>query len=217
MLSIERFTRLLDSMCLRRTKDLLHLPDPESRIHRIKLSPQERAQYEQTSRIMFRAVRNQVERVDQKSTLSQFQIQLQLRIICNHGTWQQMFSWSRRKLYLLDEREARDVGSGSHGEATCSACRQTMPLFGLGSMFRRYEENCRHTLCSECLEQSNETTEDHLATNCPLCSSLWRLSKYPQQQRGHSQEDMYFRAEGRSSKMEALMSDVMKDITTTKR
>lgn len=216
-LSIERFTCLLDSMCLRRTKDLLHLPDPESRVHRIMLSANERAQYEQTSKIMFRTVKNQVEKIDRKSTLSQFQIQLQLRIICNHGTWQQPFSWSRRKLYLLDEREARDIDLGSQGEATCSACRQTMPLFGLGSTFRRYQENCRHTLCSECLEQSSETTEDHLATSCPLCSSLWRSFKYPQRQKGQSQEDMYFRADGKSSKMEALMSDVMKDITVTKR
>ncbi|KAJ4988673.1 DNA repair and recombination protein rad5c [Stagonosporopsis vannaccii] len=215
-LAIERFTNLLDSMCLRRTKDLLQLPDPETRVHRIILSASERAQYEHTSKIMFRAVRNQVESADQRSTLSQFQIQLQLRIICNHGTWQQIFSWSRRKLHLLDEREARDTDLGSHGEATCSACRQTMPLFGLGSMFRRYEENCRHTLCSECLEQSDETTEDQLATNCPLCSSLWHSSKYPQPQRVDSQEDMYFRADGKSSKMEALMCDIMEDITVTK-
>ncbi|KAH6622332.1 SNF2 family N-terminal domain-containing protein [Boeremia exigua] len=215
-LSVERFTLLLDSMCLRRTKDLLHLPDPESRIHEIKLSPEERAQYEQTREIMFRAIKNQVGVFDQRSTLSQFQIQLQLRIICNHGTWQQAFSWSRRKLYLLDEREAKEIGMGSHGEATCSACRQTMPLFGLGSMFRRYEENCRHTLCSECLEQSSQNTEDHLATSCPLCSSLWNTSKYPKKQKGHSQEDMYFRAAGKSSKMEALVGDVMKDIATTK-
>lgn len=217
-LAIKSLTQLLDSMCLRRTKDLLQLPDPETRVHKIALSREEREQYEQTHKIMFRAVKNQVGVFDQKSTLSMFQIQLQLRILCNHGTWQQPFSWSRRKLYLLDEREAREADVGKDGEATCSACRQTMPLFGVGSMFRRYEENCRHVLCSECLEQSTQSDEDHLPTNCPLCTSLWSSLKRPQlSKKGHSQEDMYFRAEGRSSKMEALMSDVLKDVSTTKR
>ncbi|UPX12309.1 uncharacterized protein EKO05_0002863 [Ascochyta rabiei] len=215
-LAIDRFTQLFDSMCLRRTKDLLHLPDPESRIHKITLSPEERAQYEQTRRIMVRAVKNQVSVFDQKSTLGMFQIQLQLRILCNHGTWQQLFSWSRRKLYLLDEREAKEADVGSDGEATCSACRQTMPLFGLGSMFQRYEENCRHILCSECLEQSTQGVQDCLPTSCPLCTSLWNSSKHVQRARGQSQEDMYFRAEGKSSKVETLMRDVMKDISITK-
>ncbi|KAL1650612.1 hypothetical protein SLS61_005861 [Didymella pomorum] len=104
---------------------------------------EERAQYNQTQKIMMRAVKNQAESFDNHSTLSMFQIQLQLRILCNHGTWQQLFSWSRRKLYLLDEREAKDADVGS-------------------------------------------------------------------------EEDLYFRAEGKSSKMEALMSDVMKDIEITK-
>ncbi|KAF1361982.1 hypothetical protein EJ07DRAFT_109148, partial [Lizonia empirigonia] len=215
-LAIKSLTQLLDSMCLRRTKDLLHLPDPETRVHKIALSREEREQYEKTHEIMFRAVRNQVGVFDQKSTLSMFQIQLQLRILCNHGTWQQLFSWSRRKLYLLDEREAREADVGKDGEATCSACRQTMPLFGLGSMFRRYEENCRHVLCSECLEQSTQSDEDHLPTSCPLCTSLWSSLKRPQLSKGHSQEDMYFRADGKSSKMEAPMSDVLKDVSTTK-
>ncbi|KAF9695170.1 hypothetical protein EKO04_006891 [Ascochyta lentis] len=216
-LAIDRFTQLFDSMCLRRAKDLLHLPDPESRIHKITLSSEERTQYEQTRKIMFRAVKNQVDVFDRNSTLGMFQIQLQLRILCNHGTWQQLFSWGRRKLYLLDEREAKDADVGSDGEATCSACRQTMPLFGIGSMFRRYEENCRHVLCSECLEQSTEGDEDHLPTSCPLCTSLWNSSKNVRRPKGQSQEDMYFRANGKSSKMEALISDVMEDISTTKR
>jgi SWI/SNF-related matrix-associated actin-dependent regulator of chromatin subfamily A3 len=216
-LAIDRFSQLLDSMCLRRTKDLLHLPDPESRVRSIALTAKERAQYNQTQKIMMRAVKNQAESFDNHSTLSMFQIQLQLRILCNHGTWQQLFSWSRRKLYLLDEREAKDADVGSEGEATCSACRQTMPLFGLGQMFRRYEENCRHVLCSECLEQSTEGDQDHLPTSCPLCTSLWSASKFSHRPREHSQEDLYFRAEGKSSKMEALMSDVMKDIEITKR
>ncbi|KAI4702778.1 hypothetical protein J4E89_010312 [Alternaria sp. Ai002NY15] len=83
-IAIERFTRLLDSMCLRRTKDVLHLPAEQHRVRDVPFSPEERLQYEQTKDIMFRAVRNQNGTFDQKSTLGMFQVQLQLRILCNH-------------------------------------------------------------------------------------------------------------------------------------
>lgn len=145
-----------------------------------------------------------------------FQVQLQLRILCNHGTWQQPFSWNRRKLHLLDEREAVEASLGREGEITCSACRQTMPLFGTGSTFQRYED-CRHVLCSECVEEGVPQSQEALQLRCPLCSSLWAASTANHRSKQTSQEDMYFRAEGRSSKMETLMADVMTDIWTTKR
>jgi SWI/SNF-related matrix-associated actin-dependent regulator of chromatin subfamily A3 len=214
-LAIERFTLLLDSMCLRRTKDLLHLPEQQNIVRMIKLLPEERNQYDQTQKTMFRAVRHQHGVFDQKSTLGMFQVQLQLRIICNHGTWQQPFSWSRRKLHLLDEREAMEASLGREGEKTCSACRQTMPLFGTGSFFHQYEE-CRHVLCSECVEESKPQGQDNLPTRCPLCSSLWNASNNHHSKHA-SQEDMYFRHEGRSSKMDMLMKDVMTNVFTTKR
>lgn len=214
--AIERFTRLLDSICLRRSKDLLHLPDPDNVVRQISLSPEERAQYDQTQKVMMRAIKHQHGVFDAKSTLGMFQVQLQLRILCNHGTWQQSFSWSRRKLHLLDEREAMEASVGRDGERTCSACRQTMPLFGAGSFFSQYD-GCRHVLCSECVEQTTLQSQDTAKSRCPLCSSLWNATTKTHRSKHTSQEDMYFRPEGRSSKMEALMVDVMNNIWTTKR
>lgn len=215
-LAIKRFTLLLDSVCLRRTKDLLHLPDQQSWVRSIVMSPEERLQYDQTQSIMFRAVRNQAEHYDQNSTLGMFQVQLQLRILCNHGTWQQPFSWNRHKLHLLDEREAVEASLGRDGEATCSACRQTMPLFGTGSEFRRYAD-CRHILCSECVDQSVPNSRDQVSTRCPLCMPLWRPADQICRSKQASQEDTYFREEGRSSKMEALMRDVRHEVWISKR
>ncbi|KAF2024889.1 hypothetical protein EK21DRAFT_77766 [Setomelanomma holmii] len=214
--AVERFTRLLDSLCLRRTKDLLQLPEQHGICRSIKLSVNERKQYDQTKKTMVRAIKHQHGVFDQKSTLGLFQVQLQLRIICNHGTWQQSFSWNRRKLHLLDEREAMEASFGREGEKTCSACRQTMPLFGTGTSFQQYQE-CRHVLCSECVEESMPQGEDVRPTHCPLCSSLWHASTSHNRAKHTSQEDMYFRSSGFSSKMEALMADVMQDVWTTKR
>jgi len=216
-MAIERFTRLLDSMCLRRSKDVLHLPAEQHRVRNIRLSSEERLQYDQTQEIMFRAVRNQNGTFDQKSTLGMFQVQLQLRILCNHGTWQQPFSWNRRKLHLLDEREAMEISLGRDGEITCSVCRQPMPAFNSGSMFRRYTENCRHVLCSQCLIQSTPSGHDEIPSKCPLCQPLWNMSTESRHFMDASHEDTYFRANGRSSKMEVLMNDVSVDIWNTKR
>ncbi|CAN9378310.1 unnamed protein product [Alternaria alternata] len=83
-MAIERFTRLLDSLCLRRTKDVLHLPDEKHLVRRIHLSPEEQAQYKHTYDIMFRTIKNQNGVFDQKSTLGMFQFYL--RHISNN-TW----------------------------------------------------------------------------------------------------------------------------------
>lgn len=214
--AIERFTRLLDSVCLRRTKDLLHLPDLQHFTRIIRLSSEERRQYDQTQKTMFRAVRHQNGMLDQKSTLGMFQVQLQLRILCNHGTWQQPFSWNRRKLHLLDEREALEASLGRGGEATCSGCKQTMPLFGAGATFRRYHE-CRHVLCSECVEENVEDDDQVVSSRCPLCMPLWKASTGTIRAKHTSQEDMYFRPSGMSTKMATLMNDVMTQVLDTKR
>jgi SWI/SNF-related matrix-associated actin-dependent regulator of chromatin subfamily A3 len=217
-LAIERFTRLLDSLCLRRTKDLLHLPEQHARVRKLEFSHEERMQYEQTKKIMLRAAKNQVGGFDQKSTLGLFQVQLQLRILCNHGTYQQPFSWNRRKMHLIDEREAMNASLGRDGEATCSACKQTMPLIGAGSMFRRFDEHCRHVLCSECMEESTPELRPGTSTSCPLCPSIWKMHPRSSNSTHFQQEDdKYFRAQGKSSKIEALMKDVIVDIDSSKR
>lgn len=215
-LAIERFAKLLDSTCLRRTKGVLHLRE-EYHTKRVELSLEERAQYNQTSSIMSRAIRNQSGVVDQKITLGLFQMQLQLRILCNHGTWQQPFSWQRRKLHLLDEREAAEASLGRNGEITCSACRQTMPLFSRGSAFHRYTEHCNHVLCLECMTQRNPNGQEDWPSQCPLCQLLWGISVQAPRFKHRLQEDSYFKSDGRSSKMDALMEDVSVDIWTTKR
>ena len=216
-LAIQRFTRLLDSLCLRRTKNLLNLPEQHALVRTVHFSPEERMQYEQTKKMMLRAAKNQVGSFDQKSTLGLFQVQLQLRILCNHGTYQQPFSWNRRKMHLLDEKEAMEASLGRDGEVTCSACKQTMPLIGAGSMFRRFGEYCRHVLCFECMEESIPEAKPGTATSCPLCSSFWKLHSRSTNNAHPHEEEKYFRMQGRSSKIEALLADVQSDIWRTKR
>ncbi|ORY16159.1 SNF2 family N-terminal domain-domain-containing protein [Clohesyomyces aquaticus] len=221
-IAIDRFTRLLDSLCLRRTKELLHLPAQQDRVRMLEFTAEEREQYEQTKKMMIRTVRNQVGIFEHKSTLGMFQIQLQLRILCNHGTFQQPFSWSRRSLHLLDEREDMESSLGRDGEITCSSCRQVMPIVGSSSLYRRYTDHCRHVLCMECIEDSMPVGQETLATLCPLCASLWGPSgivpphTQTSRQSTVSDNENYFRPTGYSSKMMALMDDVQENVWNTK-
>jgi SNF2 family DNA or RNA helicase len=216
-IAIEAFTRLLDSTCLRRTLELIHLPEKHERTHLVKFSPEERNQYEQTKAMMFRAIRHQPGVFDRKSTLGMFQTQLQLRILCNHGTYQDPFSWARRS--ILDEREFLASTIRDYRETICSSCKQSMPIVGSNAVYRNWPEKCSHVLCTECIEESTQAGVDSI-THCPLCHPIWASSSVPLDQSKHMMKkgevDTYFRPQGHSSKMEALIADLQADLSKTK-
>jgi SWI/SNF-related matrix-associated actin-dependent regulator of chromatin subfamily A3 len=213
----KNLTLLLESLCLRRGRELLHLPDPKSRIRTIEFSADEREQYEQTKKIMNRALRQKVGESYSKSIFGMFQVQLQLRILCNHGTYQHPFSWAKRS--LQDEREDA-LNSVEYGEINCSACWQSLPVLGSNNLYRTYRGSCAHVVCRECLDENQQVggvTLD-LDKNCPLCTiSGVRTSIARPHAEIQEQNDSYLRREGYSSKMMALISDVKEDLDQTKR
>ena len=221
-LAKERFAQLLDSLYLRRTRELLRLPNQRDRVRKICLSHEERAQYNQVKSMMTRAIQNQVGSFDHKNTLGMFQLQLQLRIMCNHGTFQQPFNWNRR--HLKDTREAMELDWGTTGEVSCSNCRAIMPLHG-SAQFKRYNSICKHVLCYECMEDTQSFSRDDTSV-CPMCSTLRQanssfksLQNSFQQKRSQVSGDgnNYFRQSGNSSKMNRLMCDIQEHIYETKR
>lgn len=107
---------------------------------------------------------------------------------------------------------------GQEGEGTCSACTQPMSLLNISTLFRRDTENCRHVLCVECMEDSVPGAGKDKLANCPLCPvSSKQPSAQQQSHNASSEEDLYFRPQGTSSKMEALMRDIQVNLHTTKR
>ena len=215
-IAIAGFTQLLDSMCLRRTSEGEHIVlDRQDTIRMVDLSSQERRQYDDTKAIMMQAVRNQVGEQESHSALSLFQVILQLRVLCNHGTWQQPFSWTRRNLNSLDEVEASiELTLGAGSEVTCTLCMSRFPTSGCTSMYRRYTQICRHILCTRCIEQTVQTDYELPSTVCPLCAP----TVVHDLQLFHTGEhNTYFQGHGCSAKMKALMDDVLPHIWTTKR
>jgi hypothetical protein len=214
----KNLTLLLESLCLRRSRDLLHLPEPQHRIRTLDFSPEEREQYEQTKKIMNRALRQKVGESYSKSIFGMFQVQLQLRILCNHGTYQQPFSWARRS--LQDEREDALCSLGGYGEVNCSACRQSLPVLGSNNLYRTYRGSCAHVVCRECLDQNEQVSGVgvDMDKKCPLCAiSGVHTSVAGPNADVEERSDSYLRKEGHSSKMIALISDIQVDLWQTKR
>jgi SWI/SNF-related matrix-associated actin-dependent regulator of chromatin subfamily A3 len=218
--AIKNLTKLLDAVSLRRTKDLLHLPKREERVHTIEFTAEERFQYDQTFQRMNRRMREHDSVEDAGSRFGLFHIQLQLRILCNHGTFQDPFSWAH-----VDPRDIQETAMNMmqhSSEVRCSVCRQAMPTLAATQFDEACGSRCSHALCPDCLDEIG-TTDKALSgytSNCPLCATRVvkkARSERASDERSEGQLSTYFMAPGYSSKMVALVNDVQKDLWNTKR
>ncbi|WYZ36487.1 hypothetical protein EsH8_XV_000040 [Colletotrichum jinshuiense] len=235
---IERLNLLMQSVCLRRTKELLNLPGTREVMKELTFSPEEREQYDATLKIFIRALKV---KVGESSKSAMSQTNLQMRLLCNHGTYQKNFSW-QRKAYLHDERETAANALGRNVDITCGGCRQPMPILGSSKLRNDFEEQCAHVICSECLEDTKEskTSTKSIRQHCPLCQD-WMKSVETQRQAlplvgvdgpsdaedvemedgpshhtPQDKDDSYFRTTGYSTKIRALINDLRVDLTETK-
>ena len=221
-----RLRDLLDSVCLRRSTECLNLPPLLEVDRELEFSAEERYQYVTTKELMDRLIREQAS--DMRSSgnpFGMFQAQLQLRILCNHGTFQKQFcSTGPRDLRL--EREEALASFGRYGEVECSFCKETLPTLSAiragGS-----ESRCRHMLCPDCI--ADQSDADDLTTGatpieCPLCTSAntkrARIDCHVMKPRFRKDVRQYhhsFNELGTSTKIMALMADLEKGLMETKR
>ncbi len=238
----DRLILLYDSLVLRRTTDILDLPGFEERTRELTLSPEEETQYATTMKILDRYMRTQVghfaglpghglypgAHLEFKTTkFGLFQAHLQLRILCNHGTFQKPFSWKKRdaREVRIAAQEALISEMGLRSELMCDGCKNPRPI--LGSTATRTEgnfaENCGHSLCHECLEDCRDMK------HCPLCQRFGTMDDLMRKRDGEPEEDEpdnedenphhkgYFNTQGYSTKMNKLMEDVKDNLECTKR
>ncbi|KAL6904139.1 SNF2 family N-terminal domain-containing protein [Trichoderma evansii] len=218
----DRLVMLIEALCLRRTKDVIKLPEMRSCFRELEFTPEEREQYENTKKILMRMICHRVGEVDKSSHFGLFQMNLQMRLLCNHGTYQQPFSWRRRS--YQDEREAAISALGQNSEISCSGCQSPMPILGSSWLRSDYNKRCNHVLCSECIEQSGSLA------GCPVClltlgsdmmgnnasANSEDVPDWPAKDKLGNNDDHYFHREGHSTKMKALIEDVEKDLNETK-
>jgi len=210
LMAQRNLAKLLDSFCVRRTKVLLDLEDMTELIHYVDFTMEEQMQYAKTHQDMKRAMQNIVGNSLDNSRFGMFQAQLQERLLCNHGTFQHQFHWAKSRLDI-DMREDALAFAGRMSEVHCSACTQEIPVMDLESACK-LQALCRHVMCSECQEEGGD--------RCPLCEipgsqrNKGRSNKVNAMQ--YSREG-YFRPNGHSSKMVALMQDLPTAKSTDKR
>ncbi|KAK1597107.1 SNF2 family domain-containing protein [Colletotrichum navitas] len=222
----DRLIMLLDSLCLRRTKEILELPGLEERVKELEFTPAEREQYDKTKKILMRTIKQKVGEVEKSSKFGLFQANLQLRILCNHGTYQKPFSWSRRsyRMNRLEEREAAVSALGQNAEITCNGCKLPMPILGSSRLRNGAEEQCQHVLCSECLDESDMSAPGSRTRHCPMCKfdgpsasgGDVAMADAPAKTSADKDDELYFNQEGYSTKMDALIRDVEEDVWKTK-
>ena len=143
---------LLRSICLRRTRILLDLPNAEDRVVTLCLSKEERGVYSQTIEDTKRKIDDCVSsRSIIKAYGGIFQAILRLRLICNNGTQQ----LSNTRLKLQDD--CAEDGYVEDDKLACQFCSCEITVSGglNGSSPGASPRDDLHMLCPACLSSND--------------------------------------------------------------
>lgn len=222
----DKLQRILDSLCLRRKASLLDLPELVEIRRELCLTAKEKQQYERTSSLMDLAIKQRANDASGKlNPFGLFQAQLQLRILCNHGTFQKQFSWGQARDFLL-EREDAVALLGQNSEIKCSLCKEIIPILSITRPLTDLQ-HCGHIFCPECvLQQPGPRCGNGFLTQCQLCQKADIESARSDGNKPRSftsktafaqQDDNYFNDNGFSTKIAAIMADLEEDQFKSKR
>jgi SWI/SNF-related matrix-associated actin-dependent regulator of chromatin subfamily A3 len=188
--AVDRLRQLLSSVCLRRSLDRLHLLPLREEVKPIQLSPAERAAYDNLQRSMVRALTHGHR--ERWSKNGQFQIQLQLRLICSHGTFQTCST----DVAIQKQMEAEDAASlaGAEKMVLCARCHFQTILFATNCTASAHCSGDLPIICDECAAEESGSVKTFMRQEQPT---------------GHTS--------GFSSKINTLVCDLLSDLQTTKR
>ena len=215
---------LLDSICLRRTKILLNLPDLKDEYRLLQFSEEERNLYNTTEAEMSKTIKYQemIEK-SKRQYFGIFQLQLRLRRICDLGTFKSCDSPTIEGDDFDPEDTLATLRERTNAECIYCGLRvsksQNVKLSG-----RLHFTTCGHLLCSKCVPQFEVALKAKAQGNsfsCPLClKDLTRdyLIQCPSRLKSENgeksskvtQNDRWSenRSRGVSSKASAVVNDV---------
>jgi SWI/SNF-related matrix-associated actin-dependent regulator of chromatin subfamily A3 len=149
---------LLESICLRRTKDLLDLPEPIPQMRRLPFTPFEQAEYNE----LRQSCRLEIDKAvsgHRKGTINSTVLEslLKLRLYCNNGS----------RTTALDSDEILTLLQ-QYDQNICSYCSGIIRLIDSprdtdGGILL---PSCSHLVCQNCLP-----THRAQRNKCPLCTS----------------------------------------------
>ncbi|KAI1657698.1 SNF2 family N-terminal domain-containing protein [Daldinia decipiens] len=189
--AVHNLAFLLDCVCPRRSQDLLHLPNITERYHYVTLKEDERKHYDDMLEDMSNIIKGKAQKeTGRRDHFGIFQAQLQLRLLCNHGTFQKPFM-SRHPRDRKIEREEFLYSLGTNAEFPCSMCGIPIPVFDISG---------------------GPSSPEDINGSCPLCrkslghgaGSAEKISSEGKD----DDDDGYFNWSGFSSKIQDLMEDL---------
>ena len=217
---------LLRSVCLRRTRVLLDLPNTTDQVVSLSLSEEERSVYSQTIEDTKRKIDDCVSsRSITKAYSGIFQAILRLRLICNNGT--QQLSNSRLKL----QDDCAEDEYVEDGKLACQFCSCEISVTdGLnGSSPGASPRSDLHMLCPACLSSNDidrtgyqrELTKEW-ATSSPCAphndfTEDSSKSRYSVDQVFSTTQRPKLLTNGHSTKLSALVSDLEENMQGNKR
>jgi SWI/SNF-related matrix-associated actin-dependent regulator of chromatin subfamily A3 len=223
---LENIRLLLDSICLRRTRKLLNLPDMTDDDRFVEFSSPERAMYNTTQAEIIKAIKqgdNQARK--DKGYIGIFHLQLQLRRLCNHGTFQKSFLRVSDDDIQFDPEEALALLQ-SRGHAKCTYCNiEVTDLKVIEDKCNGYFTVCGHLLCTACLShyEKNLHRVGEFGLRCSVCMKkvtkdfLAGEKTTLDEAENRPASFSYFEDNGVSSKVAALISDIKTSRSNGKR
>lgn len=222
---------LLDSMCLRRTKGLLNLPEPTERLSWIQLSPEEDQVYTRIGDQARIEIENAIcGRKTTKAYSTVLQILLQLRLLCNVGIYERGLSKKSKAKGSSDSVKIFQSLQQAD-QAKCAFCSGDVRSLGISeSPDSAYLTNCRHLVCASCLqllENEIEWNKHETKTECSSC--VEQVTQYLMtRSQGLGAGGPFFdkiqptsievgAEQGYSSKISALLANLAHDSTDHKR
>lgn len=190
------------------------------------LTAEEKQQYETTPGLMDQAIKQRAGDSSGKSNpFRLFQAQLQLRILCNHGTFQKQFSWNQARDFLV-EREDVVALLGHNSEVQSSLCKETTPVLSTTRPLTDLQ-HCGHVFCPGCaFQQADLPGKSGFLLQCQLCqkgdlglapSRVGKPKPRVSEANFAMQGDGYFNNNGFSTKVAAIMADLEEDEFKSKR
>ena len=212
---------------------LLDLPTLHDQDRLLDLSSRERYLYEGTERNIAQAIQQQVMvEKSSKSYLGIFQLQLQLRRICNHGTLLKVRTGISRDV-PFDPEEAIAVIQDT-SDATCAYCGFKSANMPAAKNRKEYLTTCGHLLCSECVASFEEALSTSAVSaqvesndlQCPLCpkkvaknyllQSKFSRSKTEDNVLENDSHAAEFDSNGFSTKISGMIEDIEENLTKGK-
>jgi SNF2 family DNA or RNA helicase len=225
---VENLRLLLDSLCLRRTKELLNLPEAAYDVRLLNFSAKEEQHYIQTRDKLIKMIhQNRMQPKSKSSYLGVFQLQLQLRRLCNHGSFQKLslgaeeFDPEQAIAHLKQQKSAK-----------CEACGTNISgIHGIEETQSGNFTTCGHLLCMKCIPNLKlalgtvDGQDDKF--QCSLCKKFVSAeyivaddttsAKASKSGTKHLSAWQYFDRGGCSTKVSAVVEDIEKHKTEGKR